>query len=122
MKQNEYINPVETGSLKISDDVLASITAIASKEIEGVAELVPAANIKSMFKTKNVKTPVLIDLNDGVAIIDVYLKIKYGAKVNTVATEVQKKVKDAVQNMTGIAVSKVNVHIAGISIEDKKNK
>lgn len=122
MKQNEYIYPVETGSLKISDDVLASITAIASKEIEGVAELVPAANIKSMFKTKNVKTPVLIDLNDGVAIIDVYLKIKYGAKVNTVATEVQKKVKDAVQNMTGIAVSKVNVHIAGIAIEDKKNK
>jgi len=122
MKQNEFNTPVETGSLKISDEVLASITTIASKEIEGVAELVPAANIKSMFKTKNVKTPVLIELNDGVAIIDVYLKIKYGAKVNTVATEVQKKVKDSVQNMTGIAVSKVNVHIAGISIEDIKNK
>lgn len=122
MKQNEFGTPVETGSLKISDEVIASITTITSKEIDGVAELVSAANIKSMFKTKNVKTPVVIELNDGVAIIDVYLKIKYGAKVNTVATEVQKKVKDAVQNMTGIAVSKVNVHIAGISIEDTKNK
>lgn len=122
MKQNEFNSSVDTGSLKISDEVLASITAIASREIEGVAELVPATNIKTMFKTKNVKSPVLIDVNDGVAIIDVYIKIKYGAKVNTVAVEVQKKVKDSVQNMTGIAVSKVNVHIAGISIEDKKNK
>lgn len=115
---------IETSSLKISEEVIASITNIASKEIEGVAELTAApASFKGLFKSKKpVKNFVAVDLNDGVAIIDVYLKIKFGAKVQTVASEIQKKVKDSVQNMTGIAVSKVNVHISGIVIEDKNKK
>ena len=121
--QNNISEHVETGNLKISEDVVASITNIASKEVEGVAELTAApANLKGIFKTKPVKSSVSVDLNDGVAIIDVYLKIKYGAKVQAVAAEIQKKVKDSVQNMTGIAVSKVNVHISGIVIEDKNKK
>ncbi len=117
MIQNEYN---EVSSLKISDEVIASITGIATKEVEGVVDLVSATNIKGMFKSKPVKSPVLIDINDGVAIIDVFVKIKQGAKVQTVATSIQKRVKDSVQNMTGIAVSKVNVHIVAIAFEDNK--
>lgn len=119
MIQNEYN---ETSSLKISDEVIASITSIATKEIEGVADLVSATNLKGVFKSKPVKSPVIIDFDDDVAIIDVFIKIKQGAKVQTVATDVQKRVKDAVQNMTGIAVSKVNVHVSAIAFEDNKKK
>lgn len=123
MNPNDISDRIETGNLKISEDVVASITTIASKEVEGVAELSLApANLKGIFKTKPVKTSVTVDLNDGVAVIDVYLKIKYGAKVQVVAADIQKKVKDSVQNMTGIAVSKVNVHISGIAIEEKNKK
>ncbi|MEE1279778.1 MAG: Asp23/Gls24 family envelope stress response protein [Oscillospiraceae bacterium] len=124
MNQNDISERIETGNLKISEDVIASITNIASKEVEGVAELTTShANIKGLFKSKPAKSAVIVDLNDGVAVIDVYLKLKYGAKVQTVSGELQKKVKDSVQNMTGIAVSKVNVHICGIVIEEKsKNK
>lgn len=122
MMQNEFNEQVEIGNLKISDEVIASITKIATKEVEGVAELATATSFKGIFKTKPVKSSVVVDLNDGVVVIDVYLKVKFGAKVQTVAGEIQKRVKDAVQNMTSIAVSKVNVHICGIVIEDKKNK
>lgn len=123
MNQNDISERIETGNLKISEDVVASIATIAAKEVEGVAELSTApANLKGIFKSKPVKTCVEVDLNDGVAIIDIYLKIKYGAKVQPVSNEIQKKVKDSVQNMTGIAVSKVNIHISGISIEDKNKK
>ena len=125
MNQNDISERIETGNLKISEDVVASIATIAAKEVEGVAELSAApANLKGIFKTKKPikKTSVDVDLNDGVAIIDIYLKIKYGAKVQPVSSEIQKKVKDSVQNMTGIAVSKVNIHISGISIEDKNKK
>ncbi len=121
--QNNFNEQAETGNLKISEEVIASITTIATKEIEGVAELTNApANIKGIFKTKPAKSSVIVELGDGVAVIDVYFKIKYGAKVQAVSADVQKKVKDSVQNMTGIAVSKVNVHISGIAIEDKKQK
>lgn len=123
MNKNDVSERIETGNLKISEDVVASIATIAAKEVEGVADLSTApANLKGIFKSKPVKTSVEVDLNDGVAIIDIYLKIKYGAKVQPVSSEIQKKVKDSVQNMTGIAVSKVNIHISGISIEDKNKK
>jgi len=122
--QNDFSERIDNiGNLKISEDVVASITRIATKEIEGVAELALApSNIKGLFKSKPVKSSVAVDLNDGVAVIDVYLKIKYGAKVQNVAAEIQKKIKDSVQNMTSIAVSKVNIHISGIVIEEKNKK
>ena len=120
--QNDFADRVENGgNLKISEEAIASITAIATKEIEGVAELATVpANIKGVLKSKPIKTSVKVNLSDGVAIIDVYVKMKYGAKVQTVAAEIQKKVKDSVQNMTSVAVSKVNVHVAGLSFEDRK--
>lgn len=121
--EKDFLENTETSNVKISEEVLASIASIAAKEIEGVAELSAApANIKGILKSKPINTPVLVDLGDGVAVFDIYLKIKYGAKVQNVASEVQKKVKDSVQNMTGIAVSKVNVHISSIAIEEKKKK
>lgn len=107
------------GSLKISDEVLASITVAATREVDGVAELTAApANIKGLLKTKPSGKAVTIVVNDGVATVDVYLKIRHGARVQPVASEVQRKVKDAIQNMTGIVVSKVNVHITGIVLND----
>ena len=121
--EKEFLENAETGNIKISEEVLASIATIATKEIEGVAELsVAPANIKGILKSKPANSSVVVELGDGVAVFDIYLKIKYGAKVQAVSAEVQKKVKDSVQNMTGIAVSKVNVHISSISIEDKKKK
>ena len=121
--EKDFLENAETGNIKISEDVLASIATIATKEIEGVAELsVAPANIKGILKSKPVNSSVIVELGDGVAVFDIYLKIKYGAKVQSVSAEIQKKVKDSVQNMTGIAVSKVNVHISSIAIEDKKEK
>lgn len=120
--QNELNQNVETGNLKISEDVIASIAKIAAKEVEGVAELTTVpANLKGVFKSKPVKTPVIVNLNDEVVVIDIYLKLKYGAKVQSVSAEVQKKIKDSVQNMTSIAVSKVNIHITSIALENKNN-
>ena len=48
-----------------------------------------------------------------VAAIDVEIKVKGGEKVCTVAQDVQKAVKENVQNMTGIPVARVNVTICG---------
>ena len=95
-------NNQPTGSLKISQDVLATIANFASEEIDGVVSLA------------NTYAPIQISLNDDVAVIDISVNLKYGANIPQVAEALQKTVKDAVQNMTGITVSKVNVHVAGI--------
>lgn len=61
-------------------------------------------------------------MKDGEAEIDIYVNIYLGAKITEVAPIIQSKVKDAVQNMTGITVSKVNVHISGVVIRQEADE
>ncbi len=108
------------GSLKISEEVLATIASFAAKEVSGVASMaVSPAHIKKLLvKTSPSSKSVRIELNDDVAVIDVYVNLKYGAKIPDTSAEIQAGVKESVQNMTGITVSKVNVHVEGITFED----
>lgn len=109
-----------TGSLKISRDVIATIAGCAATEIEGVAALAPFTSGLTtgwVFKTRS-SLPVAVTLNDDVACIDINLSLKYGAKIPEVSAKVQSAIKDTVQNMTGVAVTKVNVHVAGVVIAD----
>jgi len=49
--------------------------------------------------------------------IDIYLVIDYGYQIPQVAEEVQKEVKQAVETMTGLKVSSVNVHIVSVILK-----
>jgi uncharacterized alkaline shock family protein YloU len=50
--------------------------------------------------------------------VSIYLNIEPNKKIKDVAQNVQQNVKEAIQNMTGRLVSKVNVVIAGIDFEE----
>jgi len=113
MLNNESKQPI--GSLRISRDVIATITSAATREIEGVADLAPfTTNIKGWLIKKQTAKPIAIDLNDDVAVIDIHVILKSGTRIPEVSEKIQTAVKEAVQNMTGIAVSKVNINVAGI--------
>ncbi len=47
--------------------------------------------------------------------------VNFGTKVQVVAEEVQKKVKNAVETMTGLNVAVVNVSVSGIVREKSAN-
>ena len=56
--------------------------------------------------------------------IDVNIIVEYGARIPDVAFEIQKRVKKSVENMTGLNVLEVNVHVQGVStaqVEEKKS-
>ena len=104
-----------TGSLKISEKVLCTIAGAAATEVEGVAGLAPGpVDFSEILKNPSPSASIKLSLSDEIAHIDVSIKLKSGAKISQTAAAVQRAVKQAVQNMTGIAVQKVNVHIAGI--------
>lgn len=107
-------NNQPSGSLKISQEVLATIANFAASEIDGVVSLANTYTPIKNFLQKGISRPIQINLNDDVAVVDISVNLKYGANIPEVAETLQKAVKDAVQNMTGITVSKVNVHVAGI--------
>lgn len=113
MQKNE--NKPATGSLRISQDVIATIASYAVTEIDGVASLaVFSGNMTGWLLKKQTSKPVVVDLNDDVATIDINVVLKYGAKIPEVSQAIQRSVKESVQNMTGITVTKVNINISGI--------
>ncbi|MEG2814025.1 MAG: Asp23/Gls24 family envelope stress response protein [Oscillospiraceae bacterium] len=102
-------------SLKISEEVVATIVKNAIKEIDDIQEFskVPAkfAFSSSKISEKSIK----VELNSETAIITIALVLNMNAKIKDVCETVQRKIKDAVQNMTGVTVSKVNVFVTGVS-------
>ena len=111
------------GSLRISKDVLATIAANATKEIEGVAGIAPfTTNIKNWITKKQsaVPVPVFISLHDDIAVIDINVVLLEGANIPAVCRNIQVAVKEAVQSMTSINVSKVNVTVADIRFHGER--
>ena len=49
--------------------------------------------------------------------IDVNIIVEYGSRIPDVAYEIQTRVKKSVENMTGLKVSEVNVHVQGVKTE-----
>ncbi|MBP3337820.1 MAG: Asp23/Gls24 family envelope stress response protein [Lachnospiraceae bacterium] len=112
-------NSENIGFVQIADDVVAVIAGIATTEVDGVASM--AGNISkeliSKLGMKNLSKGVKVQMEDGVAIVDVAVNIEYGYNIPTVCEAVQDKVKNAIENMTGLTVSSVNVTIAGVAVE-----
>ena len=110
------------GEVKIADEVVAIIAGLASTEVEGVRSM--AGNITnelvSKLGMKNLSKGIRVDVSDGVVRVDVALNIAYGYAIPDVSAKVQEKVKSAIENMTGLDVSGVNVRIASVDMGKRK--
>ncbi len=103
-------------NLSINTDVLEKMTELAACEVEGVASLSKKAiDLKGAVKSKAPFKGVKIESINGALSISVYITIGRKTNLRTVADAVQKNVKEKIQNMTGSAVTKVNVIIADIA-------
>lgn len=115
----------ETGSVKISLDVVSTIAGIATSEIEGVAGMYGtfAGGIAEMLGAK--KSPskgVKVDMNGTNVTIDLYIIAQYGVRIPELAWEIQENVKNNVETMTGLDVLKVNIHIEGVNFDKEKTE
>jgi len=109
---------VVAGSLKVSNEVVVKIAELAAMEIPGVS--VKGGHLDTqdsqLLVANRLINPIKAVLKGEAAEINISIIVKAGHKAVKVAEAVQQSVKSAVQNMTGITVSKVNVRIAGIRI------
>ena len=120
-ERNTYTiqNEASLGEVKIADEVVAIIAALAATEVEGVASM--AGNITNevigKLGIKNLSKGVKVDVLEGVVTVSLALNIKYNYSIVDVTGKVQEKVKNAVENMTGIEVADVNIRVAGVEME-----
>jgi uncharacterized alkaline shock family protein YloU len=98
------------GTVKIADEVIAIIAGTSALEVDGVAPVDPA-DVKGR---KNLTRGVRIGVNDGQVNIALNVSVKQGYKIVDVTQEAQHKVKTAIETMTGMSVSTVDVSVLGL--------
>ena len=112
-------NDASKGEIKIADEVVAIIAALAATEVDGVASM--AGNITNevigKLGIKNLSKGVKVDVLEGVVTVSLALNLKYDYSIMEVKKKVQEKVKNAVENMTGLEVADVNIKVAGVEME-----
>ena len=104
------------GEVQIADEVVAIIAGLAATEVNGVASM--AGNITnelvSKLGMKNLSRGVKVTVLEGVVTVD--------QNILETSKKVQEKVKSSIENMTGLEVADVNIHIASVDMENEKGK
>ena len=106
----------DQGSIRISEDVVASIAALATSETAGVSGLYSTltSDIVSFLSKKNQSKGVRIELGEEDTVrIEIGFLALFGHNICEVAKQVQENVKSSVESMTGLKVVEVNVHVGG---------
>lgn len=124
MEKTVAKDDIDLGTVRIADDVVATIATYAAKEIEGVAGM--SGNSTSNFLSRaGVKIPeakgVKVTVDNGNVDVDVSVILDYGYNIPATSSKIQARVKSSIENMTGLNVTDVNVRIAGINVPSENN-
>lgn len=119
----EYlVQPVDKGSVNISEEVVAAIAALAVSEVEGVFGLSSSftADLKELLGKKNMSKGVELNIENEVVTVECFVVVCYGFEIPAVAANIQEAVVTAVESMTGLRVAAVNVDVCGISAQKNR--
>ena len=96
--------------------MVAVIAALAAGEVEGVVGMSGGlvGGLSEMLGKSSLARGVKVEIGTREAAIDLYLTVEYGARIPVVAQRVQEGVKRAVEEMTGLKVVEVNIHVQGL--------
>jgi hypothetical protein len=124
-KENENTSEIietetteENEGIQISNDVIAVIAGVAVSEVQGVSSMAGgfAGGISEVLSgKKNLAKGIKVDKEENKVKIDVNIIVEYGTRIPDIAFEIQNRVKTSVENMTGLKVEEVNVHVQGVN-------
>ncbi len=109
----------DVGEVHIADEVIAIIAGMAATEVEGVKGMVgkTADNIVELLGRKNLSKGVEVEVGDGDVSLELSVVVNYGSSIVEVSKNISEKVKNAVETMTGLDVTVVNINVAGVDID-----
>lgn len=115
-------NDMEPGSsITYANEVVAIIAGVAAGEVEGIASMCPVGGIDILGRNKNVTKGVKVEIGTEEASVDLYINVEYGTPIQKAAQDAQENVRKAIEEMTGLHVVRVDVHVQGVSFEKENN-
>lgn len=121
-EKNGYELQEKAGTVRIADDVVAMIAALAATEVDGVAAM--AGNLTnellSRVGVRGLSKGAKVEVSGKKVKVELAITMDYGYNIPATCQRVQARVKNAIENMTGLEVLDVNIRIAGINVTKEK--
>lgn len=113
---------INLGTVKVSNEVIATIAGVAATQVEGVAGMSEGIvdGLAKLLTGAQLTKGIKVELENEEVNVDISLVIKYGTSIPDIAGRVQENVKKAVESMTGLKAIKVNLYIQGVEINGGK--
>jgi uncharacterized alkaline shock family protein YloU len=102
-------------TITIAPSVLITIARQAAIEVKGVVRMgtIPI-DVMHLLKGNPMGSGVVLDVSDGKASFELYLIVKPGVSMRDVSRDVQRSVTRSIQELVGMEVINVNVHIEDV--------
>lgn len=107
------------GSIRISDEVIGVIVGIAVSQTPGIC-CTQNAGIAEFIGKRKLPKGIRVEVSDDSVSVDVAVAVEYGNRIRTIAEEVQKAVKTAISDMTGMKVGSVDVQVQSVVLPEKE--
>ncbi len=108
----------ELGSIDIAIDVIANIAGGAVVESYGVVGMASKHQVRDGFAEllgkENYSRGVVVENNDGLLDVDLYIIVGYGVKISEVANNIQTSVKYRLEKTFGLTINTINIHVQGV--------
>lgn len=116
-ENTEDENLDEYGDIRIADEVICIVASLAAQEVPGVVSMSGGLTdgINRFLGKENASKGVRLKFEGKLVNASVYINVEYGACIPEIALEVQEKVKDAIEAMTGYEVQFVDVNVEGVA-------
>lgn len=116
-ENTEEENLDEYGDIRIADEVICIVASLAAQEVPGVVSMSGGLTdgINRFLGKENASKGVHLKFEGKLVNASVYINVEYGACIPEIALEVQEKVKEAIEAMTGYEVQFVDVNVEGVA-------
>ena len=101
--------------------IVSIVASLAAQEVPGVLRMSGRRidGINEFLGKESVYKGVRVSFDKKTVTCNVYVIIEYGFCIPEVALEIQEKVKDSIENMTGYDVQFIDVHVQGVAKREK---
>jgi len=107
------------GKTTVAPDVLVTIAKMSALSVPGVSRMADVAGGVNRLLKRGVHDGVRIEVEDNIVVANLYLVLKPDVNIRDVSRNVQQQVARAIQEMVGMEIGSIDIHIEDIDYEEE---
>jgi uncharacterized alkaline shock family protein YloU len=105
------------GEIRVADQVVAVIASVVAEEVPGISVREGSLYHDLAKKFSGGAKGISVSITEDTITIEMKISVKYGLHIHQVCRQLQEKVKEVVETLTGLFVEAVHVRVEGIELK-----